>query len=348
MALAGIKPPGGEKEKIFNRTERLASFGETSHDRPPFPNPRPKGQSMTSKTTDSATRAVAYYRSSLTEFEGAIESQRQQVREWAEKHGLEIIREFVDAGVPGAEERPGFAELLECVKTDYSFQYVVCLDASRWARLNYDEVIAECRNREKDVVHVAIAQPEKHDPVFLLYERFRDRQRGFELGARVRRGRMFAAQKGYWTGGTPPYGLRRLLLDEKGNPLHLLEPGQRKLIQKQHVALVAGEASEVAAIRRIFHEFVDLGRSPARIASGLNGKRIPSPGGGRWTARHVLGCLRNKVYANPIVYRRKATGRGPTPDRWVRTPKARPGIVSPEQFQRAQEMLAEATTDRLL
>jgi hypothetical protein len=126
--------------------------------------------------------------------------------------------------------------------------------------------------------------------------------------------------------------------------LHLLGPGEQKFLQKQHVALVAGDPTEVAAIRRIFHEFVVLGYSTARIADGLNAKRVPSPGGDRWTARHVLACLRNKAYAASIAYRRKearkTARRGKTPDQWVHTPKAREGLVNGEQFQRAQEMLA--------
>jgi hypothetical protein len=209
---------------------------------------------------------------------------------------------------------------------------------SRWARQDYDEVIAKCREHEKAVVHAAIAQPERHDLVLLLYERFRDRQRGFELGARVRRGRMFAAQKGYWTGGNPPYALRRLLLDEKGHPLHLLEAGQRKLSQRQHVTLVAGEPAEVAAIRRIFHEFVDLGYPTARIAKGLNAKHVPSPSGSRWLAGHVRTCLRAKAYANRLIYRRKrkTSRRGKTSAGWVHTPESSEGIISGQLFERAQ------------
>jgi hypothetical protein len=98
------------------------------------------------------------------------------------------------------------------------------------------------------------------------------------------------------------------------------------------------------AIRRIFHEFVVLGYSTARIAERLNARRVPPPGGDRWTTRHVLACLRNKAYASPITYRRRRNRRPPsgakTPDGWVHTPKARDGIISQEQFQRAQEMLA--------
>ena len=159
------------------------------------------------------------------------------------------------------------------------------------------------------------------------------------LGRRIRRGLMRAADQGYWTGGKPPYGLRRLLVDKDGNPFHLLEPGQRKTIHNHRVALVAGEPAEVAAIRRIFREFVDLGYSRAQIAKGLNAKRVPSPSGGPWNARKVLACLRTKAYAKPITYRRKKSRRGKKPDQWVHTPKSRVGLISLEQFERAQEML---------
>ena len=134
-----------------------------------------------------------------------------------------------------------------------------------------------------------------------------------------------------------------MVLDRQGNPLHLLEPGQRKTIRNHRVALVAGEPAEVAAIRRIFHEFVDLGYSTARIAKGLNAKHVPSPSGSRWLAGHVRACLRTKAYAGRLIYRRKRT-RGRTPEEWVREPNA---IVGLTQFQRALAMLAEARMNRL-
>ena len=50
-----------------------------------------------SLTTDEVSkRAVAYYRSSAEDAESDIDRQREQVRRWAEKHGVEIVREFED------------------------------------------------------------------------------------------------------------------------------------------------------------------------------------------------------------------------------------------------------------
>ena len=48
-------------------------------------------------TTPSRLRAVAYYRhSAQDQQENSIPQQQEQVRDWAEKNGVEIIREFVD------------------------------------------------------------------------------------------------------------------------------------------------------------------------------------------------------------------------------------------------------------
>ena len=177
-----------------------------------------------------------------------------------------------------------------------------------------------------------------------LYEqfpRFRNLPCG-GMGWRIQKGLAVAAEQGFWTGGSPPYGLRRLLLDEREEPLHLLAPGQRKATRKQRVTLVLGEAVEVAAVRRIFREFVELGYSPAHIADGLNAKRIASPRGDCWTARQVLACLRNQSYATPIIYRSKKKSSRAKADQWVRTTKGGEGVVSVEQFQRGQEKLKPA------
>jgi len=105
------------------------------------------------------------------------------------------------------------------------------------------------------------------------------------------------ARQGYWAGGSPPYGLHRLLLDERREPVHVLAPGQRKSIQNQRVTLVMGEPAQVAVLRRIFYEFVDLRYSEFLIAERLNAEAILSAKGLCWTAGKVVHCLRNEKYA---------------------------------------------------
>ncbi len=59
--------------------------------------------------------AVAYYRHSAQDRqENSIPIQSEQVREWADMSGVEIINEFADAGRSGltAEGRPAFTEMM--------------------------------------------------------------------------------------------------------------------------------------------------------------------------------------------------------------------------------------------
>jgi len=174
------------------------------------------------------------------------------------------------------------------VKQRNDFTCIPCLDVSRWGRFQDIDLSAqfsaECKKHGKQVIYTSIGKPREDDPLYPVYvqfERFRAAQYSRELSDKVWRGCVRIAQQGYWAGGSPPYGFNRLLLDEKREPLHTLDAGQRKGIQNQRVTLVEGDAAKIAIIQRIFHEFVDLGYSEYRIAERLNDDGIPSPGGRR-------------------------------------------------------------------
>jgi len=301
-------------------------------------------------------QAVAYYRHSAQDRqENSIPIQREQVREWADKNGVEIIHEFSDPGKSGlnAEGRPAFTEMMgEWVKKRNDFDYVLCLDVSRWGRFQDLDLSArynsECREHGKQVIYTTIGKrdDDHFTPVVLQLERFRAAEYIRELSGKVWRGCKKIAEQGYWAGGSPPFGLKRLLLDEKREPVGVLEPGKRKAIQNQRVTLVEGDPVEVVTIRRIFHEFVELGYSHFLIAERLNADGVPAANGGRWTGQMVLARLQNEKYVGTMVYNQttqklKTPRRTNPPKEWVRTPEAFAGIISVEQFLRAQEILAE-------
>lgn len=300
-------------------------------------------------------RAVAYYRHSAQDRqENSIPIQRDQVREWADKNGVEIIEEFADAGKSGltSEGRPEFTRMMrEWVEQRRDFDYILCLDVSRWGRFQDIDLSAQfsatCRKHGKQVIYTSIGKPREDDPLYPVYvqfERFRAAQYSRELSDKVWRGCVKISEQGYWAGGQPPFAMRRLLLDEKREPVQVLEPGQRKGIQNQRVTLVPGDETQVAIIRRIFHEFVELGYSEHRIAEGLNGEGILSPSGRRWGAGGILHRLCNETYIGTLRYNRttqklKTPRRDNPPEKWVRTPEAFEGIVTVEEFERAQEIL---------
>jgi DNA invertase Pin-like site-specific DNA recombinase len=302
-------------------------------------------------------RAVAYYRHSAQDRqENSIPIQRDQVREWAEKNGVTIIHEFEDAGKSGlnAEGRPAFNEMMEeWVKKRTDFEFILCLDVSRWGRFQDIDLSAqysaECRRHGKQVIYVTIGMPKDGDalyPVYVQFERFRAAQYSKELSEKVWRGCVKIAEQGYWAGGAPPFGMQRLLLNEQRDPERPLKPGERKAIQNQRVTLVEGDPDQVAVILRIFYEFVKLRHSEYLIAERLNTDGIPSPGGRRWTAGMVVDRLRYEKYAGTMLYNQtsqklKTPSHPNPPDQWVRTPGAFQGIVDPELFAQAQEIFEQ-------
>ncbi len=225
-------------------------------------------------------RAVAYYRHSAQDRqENSIPIQQDQVRAWALEHGVEIIREFCEAGKSGlnSEGRPAFTEMMEeWISKRDDFEYVLCLDVSRWGRLQDIDLSAQfsaiCKKHKKQVIYTMIGKPKENDPLYPVYvqfERFRAAQYSRELSDKVWRGCVKIAEQGYLAGGKPPYGLSRLLLDEKREPLHVLEAGQHKGIQNRRVMLTEGPPEQVAVVRRIFEECVEKGYSEYKTAEWL-------------------------------------------------------------------------------
>src|SRR3954471_12029230 len=99
-----------------------------------------KGGNGTKAARNSGRTAVAYFRTSSAANAGAdkdtVERQRGAVTAHAEGHGREIVREFYDAAVSGADpidQRPGFIELLEYVHGDGA-RTILVENASRFAR----------------------------------------------------------------------------------------------------------------------------------------------------------------------------------------------------------------------
>ena len=127
---------------------------------------------------DSApmVRAVAYYRHSAQDRqENSIPIQQDQVREWAGKNGVEIIHEIADAGNSGlnAEGRLAFTEMMDdWVKRRSDFDYVLCLDVSRWGRFQDIDLSAqfsaECRKNKnkKQIIYTSIGKPREDDPLY--------------------------------------------------------------------------------------------------------------------------------------------------------------------------------------
>lgn len=302
-------------------------------------------------------RGVAYYRHSAQDRqENSVAIQQELVQKWARENGVEIIHEFADRGKSGltAEGRDEFNDMMDnWVKKRQDFEFVLCLDVSRWGRFQDIDLSAtysaDCKKHGKQVIYTTLGMPRSDDPfysVHVQFERFRAAQYSKELSVKVFHGCIKIAQQGFWVGGKPPYGFERLLLDEARNPVQILAPKQRKGIQNQRVTLTPGSDEEVTVVRRIFREFVETRNSLNLIAQGLNCDGIKAARGGNWNAGKVRRILTNVMYAGTLVYN-KTTQKLMTPtrrnpeDQWIRTAGAFTPIIDQDVFSQAQLLFEE-------
>ena len=135
------------------------------------------------------------------------------------------------------------------------------------------------------------------------------------------------------------------MLDEKGNPRFILEPGQRKAIATDRVVIVPGPVEALRVIRRIFRMYVTGQYSRTEIAERLNREGVATTRGESWSAVKVRNLLRNELCIGCYRYN-ASTRKLQSPSRsnpehlWIRVATSKP-IVSVKMFRRAQRRAAK-------
>jgi DNA invertase Pin-like site-specific DNA recombinase len=300
-------------------------------------------------------RAVAYYRHSAEiGQENSVEIQQDNIRAFAQAHGIEMIHEFADRGKSGlnAEGRPAFNEMMEWVRTRTDFQLVLVLDVSRWGRFQDTDLSAHyeslCTQHGKQVIYTNIGFTKEDDRLINQLRKSIDRYQSAEysrtLSKKVFEGAAKVAKQGYRPGASPPYAMYRMMLDEHKKPDRILQPGQRKAIQNGRVILVPGDKRQVEVVQEIFVLFAEKGHDERQIAGVLNERGVLSPGGRQWSDSSVRNILGNQQYAGAVVYnktsqRLKTKTRANPPEEWVITAGAYEALVEPDLFEKAQAVL---------
>ncbi|WP_345894341.1 recombinase family protein [Lichenifustis flavocetrariae] len=141
------------------------------------------------------------------------------------------------------------------------------------------------------------------------------------------------------------YGLRRVLLDERGSVKVELSRGERKSLQTDRVVLAPGPDGEVETVRRMYRLFVE-GRTEREIAGRLNEDALPTDLGRPWTRGTVHQVLTNPKYVGDNVFnrvsnklKRKRVVNAPT--LWVVAKGAFPAVVDHTLFERARAIVED-------
>ena len=303
---------------------------------------------------DDDIPAVAYVRMSTDHQKYSTENQLDVIRRYADARGLTISRVFEDSGRSGLrlDGREALQNLMAEVTTGLAdFKAILVYDVSRWGRFQdadegaYHEHVC---SRAGIRVHYCGEQFENDGSIgsnlLKTVKRVMAGEYSRELSVKVFAGQCRLVELGFRQGGAPGYGLRRVLIDEHGNPKGELSRGEQKSLQTDRVVLIPGPEYEQDIVRRMYRMFVGDRRSEREIANALNADGLRTDLDRPWTRATVHQVLTNEKYIgnnvfNKISFKLKQRRVMNPREMWIRAEGAYPAIVDEALFLRAREIV---------
>ena len=283
---------------------------------------------------------------------GSIQNQREYLYQFLENHPQlqnGTVRELIDDGYSGTNfDRPAMRELVWRVKMG-KVQTVIVKDLSRLGR-NYIEV-GKCLEELFPRYGVRFLSVNDHydseqvslpgmEVIFqnIIYDYYSK-----ELSAKVLQAKTVLARKGKFLGAIPPFGYLR----NPENPGQLLvDMEAAKTVKEIFKRCLDGETySEIA--RTLNQRGVECPEERLRRL-GIRKKKTVAASKPEWKTASVRAILRNPAAAGTVVnhrVKRKQMGRKqlisvPAEER-ILAEGRHEAIISPEEFQKVQELLDE-------
>ena len=303
--------------------------------------------------------AAQYLRMSTDDQPNSIPFQKDAIQLYAQEHGFEVIATYSDPGKSGIEikHRPGLRKLIQDVVGGHvPFKVILVYDISRWGRFQDTDESAYyeflCR-RAGVPIHYCAEQFANDgtmpNAIMKALKRTMAAEFSRELAAKVYAGQRNIAAQGFWLGGTPGYGLRRMLVSSDGRHRQLLRPHERKNLTSDRVILVPGPRHEVDCIRAIFDLAANQRKSPRLIAIELNRRNVTFIGKKEWKKSCIYNILTNEKYMGCYVWGKShcpfnTNSRTVPKDRWITKSDAYVPLVSREQFAQVQKLILKRRT----
>lgn len=309
-------------------------------------------------TSKVGRKAAQYVRMSTDYQQYSTANQKAAISAYAAAHGIEIVVTYEDAGKSGltVNGRPALRQLIADIAAGQdAFDTILVYDVSRWGRFQDADESAhlEYLCRLGGVRLEYCAEPFSNDgtpfsSICKVVKRALAAEYSRELSEKVFKGQRRLIELGFRQGGSPGIGLRRCIIDCNGRRKGLLKRGQYKNIATDRVILVPGPAKEIAIVKRIYRDYVELGLGSPAIAAALNREGVRSESGRPWTKAVVKGVLTCPKYVGDSVWARssfklKIARQRNELENWARLDGAFEPIIDRTLFERAQEVRRQRT-----
>ncbi len=260
----------------------------------------------------------------------SVSAQLKALRDYASKNEYEIVREFVDEAESGrTASRTIFKKMISMAKRpEKPFEVILIYKFSRFARSREDSIVFKTMLKKNGVRVVSITEPVDDSSTGKLLEAIIESMDEFyseNLGEEVTRGMRESASRGFYLSSKPPYGYRKIRVQDGVKERTRLEIDER--------------FADIAA--SIFNDILQ-GKGLSAIAKSLNQRGIAGPTGKDWQKTGLRSILANEVYTGTLVWG-KGSKRNLEP---VRVEGACPAIIDKETFDRVQEIIKDRAPSR--
>ena len=261
----------------------------------------------------------------------SVSAQLRALRDYAEKNGYLVAREYVDEAESGRiADRPQFRRMLdEASKPESPFREILVWKFSRFTRKREHAVAFKSMLRRRGVRVVSITEQADDTPTGKLLEAIIESVDEFyseNLAQEVTRGMREAASRGFWMTSYAPYGYKRVHVQDG--------PAKRPTLELNPPA--------DTVVRRIF-DMVLQGKSILDVVKTLNAEGIPTTNGKKWLKTTIHSMLDNEAYTGAVVWGISAKDNAPP----VRVEDAHPAIITKEEFRRAKKLLGSRAPKRM-
>jgi DNA invertase Pin-like site-specific DNA recombinase len=279
----------------------------------------------------------------------SIKNQQDAIREYAVSHGFRIVKTYADPGRTGVEatRRTALQDLLkDVVSGNAEYKAILVYDVSRWGRFQNNDEGAhyEFLCQKSGVPLHYCAEPFSNDGTAMsslikALKRSMAAEYSRELGEKVHRSKDQIFQLGFWVGGKPPFGYRRMMVSPDGKRKQLMQEGELKNIKTDRTILVPGPRRERNCIRLIF-TMAAQGHGATAISLELNNRGMLRTGGKPWLPCGIFYILNNPKYygcdiRNRTSHRLQNKWTRIEPQYWIVNPDACKPTISQALFEKA-------------
>lgn len=298
-------------------------------------------------------RAAQYVRMSTEHQQYSTLNQIDALRVYASRRGIEIARTYADEGKSGLSfnRRPALRQLIQdVVSGGADFSMILVYDVSRWGRFQDVDEAAHyeflCRQSGIRVDYCAEQFENDGRPISAVVKsikRAMAAEYSRELSIKVFTGQERVARLGFRLGGTAGFGMRRMQVDQFGQPRGILETGQHKAVTTDRIILVPGPPEEVELVQWMFRQCA-VGRHVWNIAAKMNEAGYRTATGHRWKYPWVRAILEHEKYMgdnvwNKVSAKMEANATKNARDLWVRADGVFQPIISRGLFFKAQRAI---------